>query len=708
MKLCYITVFFMIVSGLLAQNAQVKFVLGDAQTRSSKLQNDWSPLSLDQQLEEKDFVKTGTDSRAEILLPDQTVVKVMENSMMQLNFIPEPEKPETELFSWSGKFFFMVKKLINTKFEVKSPASVVAIRGTEFYLQNGESKSELWVRSGSVDFSDVNGTQMETVVGGQKSIIERGGAPSTPIDLTPEEKELMDSFVTTPQTEPEQQVQQETEMTEDTPPPPPPTTQTEETEPEKEEPSEGTNFGMGVAVGAVTIDNVLYNQIGLRPEFSFGKLGIALDLTLYIDQDGNIRKDNWDSADDIIEKIYYVRWGRKGDPFYAKVGAIDNYRLGYGILMNHYANTIQYPTIIRTGLETGFQGDKFGLDVMVNDFKEIGKPEGGLFAGRLTYKLIGNLEIGASVVFDRNQYAALGDKDGDGVPDDLDAFPNDKKNSKDTDGDGVPDSVDPDVDGDGYTDNTQDPRAQNNDFDGVIEAPDPFNIKTAEDKTQFAFAVDLGYPLLSMKYLNLFLYAQAAQFGHDGGWGIAAPGFLAKIAFIDFYGEYRIFGENFLPEYFSTTYELERSVYRIDPTTCALVPYTKRQLLENEITENLQGYLIGADFNLFDVLIFRAQYQNMSKTDIELNTLRGNLDLNTTFIPKIKSAGAYYYQQNVKEFFEKEEGTIMGYQVQYEISSGAYMLFDYRQTFRDLNGDGKIAGKGETLNTTNITTAFTF
>ena len=79
MKLCYITVFFMIVSGLLAQNAQVKFVLGDAQTRSSKLQNDWSPLSLDQQLEEKDFVKTGTDSRAEILLPDQSVVKVMEN-----------------------------------------------------------------------------------------------------------------------------------------------------------------------------------------------------------------------------------------------------------------------------------------------------------------------------------------------------------------------------------------------------------------------------------------------------------------------------------------------------------------------------------------------------------------------------------------------------------------------------------------------------
>ena len=62
-------------------------------------------------------------------------------------------------------------------------------------------------------------------------------------------------------------------------------------------------FLMGLSLGAVSIDNQLYNQIGLRPEFSLGKFGVALDLTVYIDDDGKIYKDNWDSADDIIEKF---------------------------------------------------------------------------------------------------------------------------------------------------------------------------------------------------------------------------------------------------------------------------------------------------------------------------------------------------------------------------------------------------------------------
>ena len=115
-----------------------------------------------------------------------------------------------------------------------------------------------------------------------------------------------------------------------------------EEEPDKDEDSgSGTGFKMGAVIGAATIDDQIYSVIGLRPEFSIGKLGICLDLSFYMDKDGNIRKDNWDSPRDIFEKLYYVRWGHQGDPFYIKVGAIDNYRLGFGLLMNHYYNTIQ-------------------------------------------------------------------------------------------------------------------------------------------------------------------------------------------------------------------------------------------------------------------------------------------------------------------------------------------------------------------------------
>jgi hypothetical protein len=46
--------------------------------------------------------------------------------------------------------------------------------------------------------------------------------------------------------------------------------------------------------------------------------------------------------------------------------------------------------------------------------------------------------------------AAVSDRDGDGVPDNEDAFADDPSESKDTDGDGIGDNADTDLDGDGY------------------------------------------------------------------------------------------------------------------------------------------------------------------------------------------------------------------------------------------------------------------
>jgi hypothetical protein len=477
-------------------------------------------------------------------------------------------------------------------------------------------------------------------------------------------------------------------------------------------PEEGWN--MGLTIGAVTVDNVIYNQIGLRPEFVVGKFGIALDLTLYIDQDGNIRKDNWDSFNDIIEKIYYVRWGLKGDPFYAKVGAIDNYRLGYGLLMNRYYNTIQYPAVIRTGLTLGFQGEKFGADIMMNDFKELGRP-GGMIAGRVTYKLIGELTLGANVVYDRNQYAALPDKDKDGYPDALDDFPKDKKYAVDTDGDGIPDGIDPDRDGDGYTDNSPDTSVANNndnDFNPLTDLkPKPFNIKEAKNQEQLGFGIDLGLPIFTADYLQLTLYGQAAKFAYGNGWGMGAPGLLAKFGFINVYAEYRMLNEKFIPEYFNATYEIDRVTF-VQDTLGNLQPFTKRQLMES-VNDKMQGYIAGADFFIGNIVTFSAMYQNMKNSSgnasrPDFNTFAANLDLNTQMIPKIQRAGAYYYQQNVNKLFNKQEGTMFGYQLQYEIAAGAALLLDYRTMYRDLNGDGKIKGSDETINITNIQTVFTF
>ena len=474
-------------------------------------------------------------------------------------------------------------------------------------------------------------------------------------------------------------------------------------------------FGMGFSVGAVTIDNQIYTQIALMPELVMGKFGMALDLRLYIDSDGNIREDNWDSFSDVLEKIYYVRWGLKGDPFYARVGAINNYRLGYGILMNRYYNTIEYPSVIRTGMLIGVDTGELIVDIMHNDFKELGKKQGGLFAGRIGYRFLGDLEIGASVVYDRNQFASMRDADGDGVPDGFDDFPTNDKFAVDSDRDGIPDGIDPDRDGNGYTDNSQDPLIANNDIYFDLEA-DSFKIQDAKQREQIAFAADIGFPFINKKHLQLIAYAQAAKFGYGGGWGYTLPGIRGKAAFINFFGEFRIQEPKFIPEYFSTTYEIER-VTVLQDSVGELYPVTKRQYLQ-AINTRLKGFVIGADFNLWGVMIFGADYQRLSgkrvnplpgqDATVKVSTLRMDLDLNTDFVPKFKKAGAYFYQQNADDLFTRTEGTVMGARISYEIAAGAALVIDYRMTFKDLNGDGEISGTGETIKTSNIQTVFMF
>jgi len=71
------------------------------------------------------------------------------------------------------------------------------------------------------------------------------------------------------------------------------------------------------------------------------------------------------------------------------------------------------------------------------------------------------------------------DSDGDGVPDDQDAFPNDSDEWGDNDGDGTGDNADPDDDDDGLSDNAEaeagtDPLNPDSDGDGTNDGEDSF------------------------------------------------------------------------------------------------------------------------------------------------------------------------------------------------------------------------------------------
>jgi hypothetical protein len=710
MRYALVALFCLFALNIFAEDAKVKFVIGEVAVKKTAGAGDWKKLSLGGVLQEGDMIRTSRQSRCEIELGDGSATKLLENSTLELRNLPKAGNPATELHAGLGKFYFKLKKMATPSFRISTPTSVAAVRGTEFVMINETATSHLFVKSGLIDWSDPALQNMVQVGAGFKSVLRGGAPPEAPTALSPEDLAVIEQAAAESKTPPPEE-QVDTRQALESARPPSEIEQTEAPAEEKPQHGSGIGFGAGVSIGAVTIGDKLYNQIGIRPEFSIGKLGVALDLTMYIDEDGNISDENWNSWRDIFEKIYYVRWGVRGDPLYVKVGAIDNYRLGFGILMNRYSNTVEYPNVIRTGVELGLQSGKYGFDAMLNNFSELTNG-GGLIGARVAYRPLGALEFGASVVYDRNQYKALKDRDDDGVPDYLDGFPDDKRFAVDTDGDGLTDELDPDRDGDNYTDNPipDSTYLNDDDFDISNLDPEPFDINKAENKSEIAFALDASYPILNFDYLKLVTYAQWAKFPNSGGWGVTAPGLMAKFAFINAYAEYRIFGEHFLPEYFNTTYELERAVY-IEKTSgdsvYNVIPQSKRMTL-SRIDEKLKGYVVGADFNIANFVIFGAEYQNMSKSDLKLRTFRSSLDLNTKFIPKLSRAGAYYYQDNAEKIFRRDSGVILGYRVEYEIAPGTALLFDFRQTYRDLNGDGSISGKGETVKTTNIQTVIRF
>lgn len=171
------------------------------------------------------------------------------------------------------------------------------------------------------------------------------------------------------------------------------------------------SFGMGLEFGTVTIDSVTYNTIHLQPDFHIGKFGVGLDLNFEFDGDFNLRKDDWTGWQNILAKIMYISWGSKFDkPVYAKIGNINDFTIGHGLIMYRYSNMLNYPASKNLGAAFDLDLGVFGLETMMGSlnfdvfgFRAFGRP---LYNTKIP--IVKSLEVGASLVMDVNPYALAG------------------------------------------------------------------------------------------------------------------------------------------------------------------------------------------------------------------------------------------------------------------------------------------------------------
>ena len=700
---------------------------------------DFSSLKAGQSVFDGDVIKVGGVGFCIIVfLDDKSILKIRESTQFQ--FI---ETANTRTINIDfGKVLADVKKDKRKDFRIETPVSVASVKGTQFWtVSNKMGFDKFYGLEGEVEVFNTISGQFQSLGPGQMTLSTATGqlvtSPASPEEVPddpddegeePEEEEQEEEAEEeeeAPEEEPEPEVEEEEVIEEEVPEEGIPEEEIPEEVPEEEipeveeeevpEPEEEGPFNLGAGLGSVTIDGVIYNQLALRPEIKFGKLGVGLDLVMYIDPQGNIRKDEWDEPTDFFDKILYVSWGAKGDPFFVRYGTLENMTLGYGGLIYGYSNTMEFPEVRRIGLNGGMKFGKFGTELFVANFKDFGRG-GGLLGGRITFNPIEKLTLGANIVTDINQYSGLKDFDEDGVPDMLDDFPEEGDYAVDTDGDGIADEIDPDRDGDGYTDNSQDSSIVNNDIDGTVLKPHPFDIDEVDARRVLGFSVDAGYPVFSSDMFSINLYAEGnvLQFADDkSGIGLVPFGANATLfKFINLSFEYRMDSDYYAPRFFDQAYDLDRVAISLNADSSLSVT-TKDQNLN--ISEGKRvGYYGAASFGLFNLVSASASYTDMSSDEGDtLRSFTAALVLNTENIPKISQAYAYYQRNNDDnpfDFANPSPNTILGYRVGYEVSKGVSLVWDYRRLHADLDGDGVISEdvEGEIINILNIETVFDF
>jgi len=678
-----------------------------------------------------------------IFIDDRSIVKVKNNTEFQ--FV-ESASTRTLNMEYGTILNNVQKEGRNKTYRVETPVSVASVKGTEFACIIDASGVDTFIgKSGQFNvFNQISGVTI-AVAAGQKAIsnslgqlIPAAAQPGDyPEDPEFETGEIQEEKVQEDQGKIEEEPQkteieeaqiEKTEQTQIQPPEPqaePDVIEEEAKEPEKksDEKSEKKQkpYKMGLGIGSATIDGQIYNQLALRPELTFGKLGIGLDIVVYIDSEGNFRKDEWDEASDFFDKFLYVRWAQKTDPFWFKFGALSDVTLGYGGLLAGYSNMMEFPTIRRVGLNIGVNRGAIGTEVFLANVKDL-KRGGTIMGLRGTYKISKTfpLTLGVNYVADLNQFSGLKDSDGDQYPDIFDDFSDDKHLWNDTDGDGLADKdtggdrepeIGWDIDGDG--DNILDTDEPN----GPDLKPLPFSLADNKATVQ-GFTLDLGYPILNKDMFALEVYTEynklifpevsGEEFNRPNreGTGITIPGLRAKMfKFLNVSFEYRIKKDYFVTQFFDRSYDLNRVTAGYEGDVA--VVNTKDQYLFEDDDAGLEakGYYGSASAGLFNLASFSASYGSMKAGKKEFNSFSANLTINAENIPKLSVAQAYYIRNNDKnpfDFGNPSENTILGYRLGYEVSQGVSLIWDFSQYYRD-TGTGL-----EPIKQTTIETAFDF
>lgn len=170
---------------------------------------------------------------------------------------------------------------------------------------------------------------------------------------------------------------------------------------------------MSAFTGLALIDGDPYWRVDLRPEFRLGRLGVGLKAVLLVgapsSDDPNAETqtkiltedgEEWNSLSAYLRAIRFLEWASPRAPFYARYGELFDVRIGYGLLMEGYAN------FDRRGIRLNLNRRAWGVETVLNNVKT---PE--LLGGRFYLKpfaasegFLNRFTLGATLLADINPF----------------------------------------------------------------------------------------------------------------------------------------------------------------------------------------------------------------------------------------------------------------------------------------------------------------
>jgi len=129
----------------------ISFMIGDVYVSPDG--TDWREADFDMSIRDGEHLRTGEESRCEVTLTDETIVRMDENSIQRIGKTgPQPVSAKGSIFLSAGKVWVNARKMLSKgdTFKVRTNKAVCAIRGTTFSVDEGKEHTRVRVHEGQV------------------------------------------------------------------------------------------------------------------------------------------------------------------------------------------------------------------------------------------------------------------------------------------------------------------------------------------------------------------------------------------------------------------------------------------------------------------------------------------------------------------------------------------------------------------------------